>query len=60
MSVDAKYPKKDHQFNIKKREKYEEQIKNKLLPKLEKERVNMLSDDFQPNENWWGSKTTKD
>ena len=58
--VNARYPEKDDQFDVDKRTKYEERIKNQLLPKLEKERVNMLSDDFQPNENWWGSKTTKD
>lgn len=27
---------------------------------LEKERENMFSKDFQPNEDWWGSKLTKD
>jgi arylsulfatase A-like enzyme len=60
VEVNAHYPEKDNQFDPDKRTKYEERIKNQLLPKLEKERFNMLSDDFQPNENWWGSKTTKD
>jgi len=60
VEVQASYPEKDDQFNVDKRKEYEERIKNKLLPKLEKERLNMFSEDFQPNEDWWGSKITKD
>ena len=60
VSVNAKYPKKDYQFNIEKRRLYETRIVTKLLPKLEKERIKMLKKDFQPNPNWWGSKQTKD
>ena len=60
VSVDAKYPQKDNQFTIEKRKKYDARIANKLLPKLEKERVEMLTKDFQPNQDWWGSKQTKD
>jgi len=60
VEVKALYPEKDDQFDVDKRKDYEEKIRNKLLPKLEKERLNMLSQDFQPNEDWWGSKITKD
>lgn len=60
VSVDAKYPKKNHQFTIEKRKKYDARIATKLLPKLEKERIEMLTKDFQPNQDWWGSKQTKD
>ena len=35
-------------------------IRTVQLPKLEKERMNYLSEDFNPNEDWWGSKVTKD
>jgi arylsulfatase A-like enzyme len=59
-SVNAKYPEKDNQFNIEKRKAYDARIANKLLPKLEKERMEMFSKDYQPNEDWWGSKSTKD
>jgi arylsulfatase A-like enzyme len=59
-SVEAKYPEKDTEFDAEKREKYELNIKNKLLPKLEENRKEMLSKDFKPNKDWWGSKTTKD
>lgn len=60
VEVNALYPKKDDQFNVDKRKEYEDRIVNKLMPKLEKERLEMLSENFQPNEDWWGSKVTKD
>lgn len=59
-SVDAKYPEKDTEFNLKKRANYEKMIREKRLVNLEKERKKMLSKDFSPNKNWWGSKITKD
>jgi len=31
-----------------------------LMPHLEKQRMEFLSNDFQPNEDWWGSKVTRD
>ncbi len=34
--------------------------KNKMLPRLEKQREEMLSKEFQPNDSWWDSKVTKD
>ena len=34
--------------------------KNVLMPKLERQRQEMLSSDWQPNEDWWGSEVTKD
>ena len=59
-SVNAKYPERDNQFSIEKRKVYNAIIVNELLPKLEKERMEMLTNDFQPNKDWWGSKLTKD
>ena len=35
-------------------------IVNEYLPKLEQERFKMLAKDFVPNQDWWGSITTKD
>ncbi len=58
--VDAKYPAVDQEFDITMRKNYEDKVKNELLPKLEKERLKMLSKDFQPNKDWWGSKITND
>jgi arylsulfatase A-like enzyme len=60
VAVNAKYPKVDSLFNQEKRELYDNQIKNKKLPSLEKQRLKMLSEDFIPNKDWWGSKITKD
>jgi arylsulfatase A-like enzyme len=59
-SVDAEYPKIDPLFRIKKRNLYENRIQNKVLPRLEKNRLKVLSEDFKPNKDWWGSKLTKD
>ena len=60
LSVQAKFPEKDLEFDSIKRMEYETKITEKLLPKLEKERIDMLSKDFKPNDNWWGSKLTTD
>ena len=59
-SVDAKYPKPDSLFNAKKREVRLAGIKTNKLKSLEKNRLKVLSKDFQPNATWWKSKITKD
>ncbi|GAA4281322.1 sulfatase [Gaetbulibacter aestuarii] len=59
-SVNAKFPEKDPEFDSIKRARRDENILEKMLPKLEKERLEMLSKDFQPNKDWWGSKLTND
>jgi len=59
-SVEAKYPTIDIKFDTEKRKKYENSIQNNLLPRLEKNRLKVLSKDFKPNKDWWGSKVTKD
>ncbi len=58
--VDAKYPEKDMEFDSIKRQKRLTNIKTKKLESLEKNRLEILSKDFKPNENWWKSKVTKD
>ncbi|MGZ0014791.1 sulfatase [Yeosuana sp. AK3] len=58
--VGAKYPIIDNEFDAIMRENYQDKVKNEMLPKLEKERLKMLSKDFQPNKDWWGSKITND
>ncbi|MBU2905133.1 hypothetical protein KO529_10085 [Arenibacter algicola] len=30
------------------------------MPALEKQRIDLLSNDFDPKNNWWGSMETKD
>ncbi|WP_159951775.1 sulfatase [Polaribacter septentrionalilitoris] len=58
--VDAKYPEKDMEFDSIKRQKRRINIKTKKLESLEKSRLEVLSKDFKPNDNWWKSKITKD
>jgi arylsulfatase A-like enzyme len=60
VSVDAKYPEKDPEFDSEKRANYEKMIREKRFVNLEKERKKMLSKDFSPNKDWWGSKVTKE
>ena len=60
VEVDAIYPERDEQFDQKKRNAYEEHVTTTLLSKLEKRRLEMLSEDFLPNSTWWGSQVTKD
>ena len=58
--VEAKYPKKDEEFDSIKRQKRLANIRSKKLESLEKSRIKVLSKDFEPNEDWWKSKLTKD
>ena len=58
--VGANMPKKDSEYNpILARQRHDD-IVNKRLPELENQRIEFLSEDFEPNTDWWGSKTTKD
>ncbi|MFH4967736.1 sulfatase [Gaetbulibacter sp. M240] len=59
-AVGAKFPVKDSEFDPLKRKEYDQNKIDKLLPNLEKERMEMLSKDFKPNRDWWGSKVTND
>ena len=56
----ARFPTKDPEYNIEMEKKYLEHIVNKRLPQLEQQRMNFLSKDFDPKNNWWGSYVTKD
>ena len=58
--VNAKFPTEDPEFNSLKAAKRRSAIVNEKLQSLEKNRVEVLSKDFQPNKNWWKSKETKD
>lgn len=58
--VNAKYPKKDSLFDKDKRHLRLQELRTKKLQSLEKNRIKVLSKDFQPNKNWWKSKITKD
>jgi arylsulfatase A-like enzyme len=56
----ARFPVKDPLYNAEKEKAYLEKVKNERLPQLEKQRLNFLSKDFDPGNNWWGSEVTKD
>jgi len=59
-SVNAKYPVKDPEYDAKAEAKYMEYIRTKKMQHLEDQRKQMLSPDFNPGNNWWGSIVTKD
>ena len=59
-AVDAKIPVPDPEYNQELSMKRQEEIMNGLWPRLEQNRLNYLSPDWQPNEDWWGSQITKD
>ncbi|MDH5605172.1 MAG: sulfatase [Cyclobacteriaceae bacterium] len=58
--VNAKIPEPDTLYTeYLARNRYENMVEQKL-PQLEAQRLNFLSEDFQPNEDWWGSLSTTD
>jgi arylsulfatase A-like enzyme len=58
--VGAEIPVPDPEYKEELFVKRQEEIRNGHWPRLEEERLNYLSPDWQPNEDWWGSKITKD
>ena len=59
-SLDAKYPIPDPQFNIDSLNVKLDSYKTEILQKLEEKRLQELNPDWQPNDDWWGSKLTKE
>lgn len=58
--VKAKFPEADPEYSETKATEYLHKMEYKKMPSLEKQRKQMLSPDFHPNDNWWGSMITKD
>lgn len=58
--VGARFPEKDPEWTAEKEKAYLENVINKRWPQLEKQRLNFLSKDFDPRNNWWGSMVTND
>lgn len=54
--VNARFPSKDPEYSQAAEEKYLEEVFINKLPQLEKQRLKFLSEDFDPGNNWWGSK----
>ena len=59
-SVNAKYPVKDPKYDPQAEAKYMERIRTQKIQQLENQRKRMLSKDFNPGNDWWGSKVTVD
>ena len=58
--VGAKYPDKDPIYQAEIEQEYLKGIEQNKLPGLEKQRIEFLKKDFDPKNNWWGSRTTND
>jgi len=58
--VGARYPEKDSLYNNEEEERYLDWVINVRMPQLEEQRLKMLSKEFDPGNNWWGSKVTTD
>ncbi|MCG6187344.1 sulfatase [Maribellus maritimus] len=58
--VGAKFPVKDPEYDPKKEKDYLQNVINKRWPQLEKQRLDYLSKDYDPGNDWWGSKITND
>lgn len=58
--VGANMPSPDSEYDTKLAEKRHNSMVNEKWPALEAQRMEFLSEDFKPNEDWWGSKVTKD
>jgi arylsulfatase A-like enzyme len=58
--VNARLPEKDPQYSSDDEKKTYQDVVSNRLPQLEKQRLNYLSRDFDPKNNWWKSAVTKD
>ena len=53
--MNTQYAELDPKWDEMARKNRLENNKSKLMPKLEKARRQMLSPDWKPNKDWWGS-----
>jgi arylsulfatase A-like enzyme len=53
--VGARFPFKDPEYSAELERKHLERVVNERLPQLERQRLNFLSKDYDPGNNWWGS-----
>ncbi|WP_162340547.1 sulfatase [Cyclobacterium salsum] len=57
--VGALYPEKDPQYDPAKEQEYLDRVRNVRMPALEKQRMEFLSKEFDPGNNWWGSEVDR-
>jgi arylsulfatase A-like enzyme len=53
--VGAKFPESDPRFDEEKAKEKQRQIREELLPDLERRHADFLKPDFRPHPRWWGS-----
>jgi len=53
--VGALYPEKDPMYDPVKEKEYLDRVRNVRMPALEKQRMEFLSKDYDPGNQWWGS-----
>ncbi|UMB59196.1 sulfatase [Lutibacter sp. A80] len=58
-TMDTHYAEVDPEWDKAAREKWLDKQKNVTLPRQEKQRKKMLSPDWKPNKDWWGSELNK-
>ncbi|GAA0880798.1 sulfatase [Algoriphagus jejuensis] len=59
--VGAKYPTPDSEYSEAKEEEHLRKVVTETMPALEKQRLDILSKEFDPDNNkWWGSMVTRD
>ncbi len=51
----ARFPEKDPEYNEELERQHLERVRTEWMPRLEKQRLEFLSEDFNPNNDWWGS-----
>jgi arylsulfatase A-like enzyme len=57
--VGARFPEKDPEYNKELEKEYRKRVRTVRMPQLEKQRLEFLSKDFDPGNNWWGSQVEK-
>lgn len=58
--MSANYPSQDPEYNEELAQKRRDHILRVVLPAKEKQRSDFLTEDWEPNKDWWGSKVTMD
>lgn len=58
--VGARYPEKDPEYKAELEMKHLESVRTELWPRVEQQRLDFLSKDFNPGNNWWGSQGSED
>ncbi|MBW6535670.1 MAG: sulfatase [Mariniphaga sp.] len=53
--VGARFPEHDPEYNEELEKQHLERVRTVRMPQLEKQRLEFLSKDFDPGNNWWGS-----